>query len=312
MGGTLPEKEFDFDVLAGSAEVIDSCTDARTSLGAGWLGSAVFTATGSEIVVVNHQPYVNTSKAVSFEGAASGSSTLYLPTAMRDIYHNKQTTFYAIQNTSSSSDATVTINYVKSSGSGPDTSTQQATIGPLQKKALGPKSGTGTEAPSPAIPEGWIGSAELVATGATVVGITNIGVGAGNCPTNAGLATAFSLPSTVSAYYSLPYLHWSTTSTLWQSFIAVQNVGSSNASFTVRYYNQSGTSAWNHSFSNIAPTAKGVSYWGLAANPSSGTDFTGSVVVEGATGSEELVVLVTNQQATGCYGGSYVGLPFTP
>ncbi len=300
-GGANPT--FGFTVPAYASKYLDSSSDngvGGPSLGSGWLGSASFTSSGGDIVVVNHQPYVNSPKAVAYEGVSQGYNTIYYPTALQKIYAAKFTTFYAIQNVGTI-DANITLTVYDTAG---------AAVG-TASTTLAPNAKVSWEPTVAGAPDGFTGAAVVQSTNLVpIAGIVNIGtLPISGCPTGAGQTTAFTAPGEGAANVALPWVEYK-SGTDWRSFLAVQNIGTgTSGNVTVTYYNADGSVAAADPLGSIASGAKGNSNPNTAG---AGSSFVGSAEITSDNPSDQLIVLTNNQQADNCHAASLMGTSFTP
>jgi hypothetical protein len=299
-GGANPT--FSFTVPAYASKYLDSSSDngvGGPSLGSGWLGSASFTSGAGEIVLVNHQPYVNSPKAVAYEGVSQGYNKIFFPTAQQKIYTAKFTTFYAIQNVGTT-DANVRMTVYNTSG---------GTVGTVST-TLSPNAKVSWEPRHAGAPESFLGSAVVESTNSVpIAGIVNIGtLPMSGCPTGAGQTMAFTAPGEGAANVAIPWAEYK-SGTEWRTFVAVQNIGTTTSgNVTVTYYNANGSVAAPHALGTIAPGAKANSN----PNTAGAGSFVGSFEVTSDNASDQLIVLTSNQQADQCHAASLMGIPFTP
>jgi hypothetical protein len=237
----------------------------------------------------------------AFEGVpnTAAANTVYMATALCGL--GGQTTAYAVQNTSSSQSAAVTVTY--SNGM-----TQQGTIGAGGKQSFNSCN---------ALPQSFSGAATITSNGAPIVVIAKVG--------GAGRYTAFLGETSGSAKLALPYARWSNTKydsgQYQRAAIAIQNISNSAVSnVRVRYLNKEGTEVGVHTIASIPALGKANSNATLAgstvqltefgnpeANPGGG--FGGSVIVEGPTGSQLIaVVRISSNTATGVVAEDYNGI----
>ena len=299
-GGANPT--FSFTVPAYASKFLVSNSDngvGGPSLGSGWLGSASFTSSGGEIVVLNHQPYTNAPKAVAYEGVSQGYTKIYYPTALQKIYTAKFTTFYAIQNVGSAS-TSVTMRVYDTSGV--QVGTASTTLASNAKVSWQPADAGASE--------GFLGSAVVESGGQPIAGIVNIGtLPMSGCPTGAGQTTAFTAPGEGAANVAIPWVEYK-SGTDWRSFLAVQNIGTgTSGNVTVTYYNANGSVAATQALGTIPSGSKGNSNPNTAG---AGSSFVGSAEVTSNNSSDQLIVLTNNQQADQCHGASLIGASFTP
>jgi hypothetical protein len=216
----------------------------------------------------------------AFEGVTGGSKVVYMPSAICNAFGG-QNTAYAVQNTSLSSSATVTVTYSNGLKEGP------VTINAGTKRSF-------LGCTPSLMPAGFSGSAIVTASGADVVAIGKV--------VGLGLSTAFVGASSGAERLALPYVRWSETQyasgVRQRTYIAIQNVGAALAAgaVTVKYTDKNGTVLGTHTLGAIASGAK------VNSNPSSigpvaaefgyYTDGTygGSAVISGPAGSQLVAV----------------------
>ncbi|WP_110516241.1 hypothetical protein [Herpetosiphon llansteffanensis] len=289
------------NVLPNASVYYDAGTIAE--LGASFNGSVRVTATKNG--TSNPGSAVGTALELQTNGAGAYASQafpstaaankVYMASALCDLVipSGKATTFYAVQN-ASTSPATVSVTYVSSAGGAPLTS-PQVTIAPGAKASFNPCGVT---------PVNFNGSA-TINSNQPILAIGKVN--------GAGLYTAFEGATAGTAKVALPYVRWLTPAQGGQqTFIAIQNVGTAAASnVTVKYYNASGTLLGTHTIPSIAAGAK------ASSNPTSATPSAagmgvggGSAVVEGAGASLIVVTRVQTPVGTGTTGEDYNGIPF--
>jgi hypothetical protein len=235
--------------------------------------------------------------ASSFEGVTSGSNTVYMPSALCDFANAR--TAYAVQNTSSSQSAVVTITY--SNGQ-----TDGATVSPGAKRSF---NGCTVN------PANFNGSATITSVGGEIVVIGKV-FGGGN-------STAFVGASSGNSKLALPYVRF--TKSQWETgqrqraYIAVQNVGSnlSSSQVVLEYRDRNGKLIGTHTLGAMTTGQKlnsNPSHPGVVLAPGATQaeldefgyvgGFGGSVIVNGPQGSQ-LVAVVRIQSYAG--GGNVVG-----
>ncbi len=263
---------FDLGILTGFGSVFNgSVAISAKKTGTATLGNIVSTVMEMSIA----------GTAVSaFEGVAGGSKTVYMPSALCNAFGG-QNTAYAVQNTSLSSSATVTVTYSNGLKEGP------LTVNAGTKRSFLGCTPVG-------MPAGFSGSAIVTASGADIVAIGKV--------SGLGLSTAFVGASSGAAKLALPYVRWSETQyasgARQKTSIAIQNVGGALAAgaVTVSYVDKNGVVVGTHPLGAIASGAKANS------NPSNigaagaefgyygdGT-FGGSAVISGPVGSQLVAV----------------------
>lgn len=287
-------------IPAGAAKYYDAGTLA--DLGASFNGSAVVsavasgTSTPANIVGTVLELETNNVGVRAFEGipSTSAANTVYMASALCNSYGS--TTFYAVQNTSSSASASVTVTY--SNGA-----TQSDTITAGGKKSF--------SSCTTGVPDGFSGAAKITSTGAPIVVIGKVG--------GAGRYTAFLGETSGSAKLALPYVRWSNTKfasgQYQRAYIAIQNTGASEATnVKVHYLNKLGTEVGLHTIASIPASGKANSdaskatlvgsaqpvelseFGNPEANPGGG--FGGSVIIE-ASGSQLISIVRISSQTSG-------------
>jgi len=284
---------------SGAAKFYDAGT--ITQLGANFNGSVAIEATGA--VVASALELSTTSTGASgFDGFATGSNTVYMPSAQCNFSAAKTNTSYAVQNIDTSATAHVTVRY--SNGA---TSTADILAG--NKASFQGCAATG-------MTQGFNGSATITSTGAQIVAIGKLGGG--------GLSTAFSGATAGGEKLALPYIRWSDTRfntnqrDRQRAFIAIQNIGGALAANTVfvKYYDRNGTFVGQEALGALATGAKGNSNPRQALG-TAGAEFGyaaagigGSAVVQGPAGSQLVaVVRIQSFPASGQVGEDYNGIP---
>jgi hypothetical protein len=308
VGETAPTATLtETNIPAGAAKYYDAGT--ITELGASFDGSAVVSAVASgtttpaEIVGSVLELQTNNVGVRAFEGVPStaAANTVYMATALCGVAGTNSN--YAVQNTSSSASADVTVTY--SNGA-----TQAATIPAGGKTSFNTCNAAG-------VSSGFSGAAQVTSVGAPIVVIGKVG---GN-----NRYTAFLGETSGSAKLALPYVRWSetkyTTGQYQRASIAIQNIaGAPVNNVQVRYLNKLGTQVGVHTIATIAAGAKANStainagsaielteFGNPEANPGGG--FGGSVIIEGPAGSQLIaVVRIASQTATGVVAEDYNGI----
>lgn len=293
-------------VPAGAAKYYDA--GAIAQLGASFDGSAVASAVASGTTnaanIVGTVLELQTSNVGvrAFEGVPStaAANTVYMATALCQAFGT--TSAYAVQNTSSTDPANVTVTY--SNGA-----TQTGTIA-----AGGKQSFSGCTA---GVPAGFSGAAKITSTGASIVVIGKVG--------GSGRFTAFLGETSGAAKLALPYVRWSNTKYATGQYqraaIAIQNIGGSAVSgVKVHYLNKNGQEVGVHSLApipageklNSNPTNAGstvelTEFGNPEANPGGG--FGGSVIIEGPAGSQLVAIArISSSTAGGVVAEDYNGI----
>jgi hypothetical protein len=241
--------------------------------------------------------------ASSFEGVSSGSSVVYMPSALCNAFGG-QNSAYAVQNTSQTTDANVTVTF--SSGKA-----VPLTILPGTKQSVQGCAGGNVN--------GFSGSATITSTGGAIVVIGKV--------FGTGLSTAFVGAPAGDEKLALPYVRWSESQ--WangarqRAFIAIQNIGGPlNASDVVlSYLNKDGQVVGTHALGALS-TGQKLNSNASAATVASGFaqsdlnefgyigGFGGSVIIQGPGGSQLVaVVRVASNTGGGLVGEDYNGIP---
>lgn len=155
-------------------------------------------------------------------------------------------TFYAVQNASLSSSATITVNYFNTDGSAKATDGPY-TIGAGQKKSII------TCSPSDGTPmANFTGSAKITSTGApiVVIGKAQCSVAPGTCSAaSVDVFTAFLGEAAGASKLAMPFIRWAdntdfnsptNTGGRQRAFIAIQNLESSSINVVVEFYGKDG------------------------------------------------------------------------
>jgi hypothetical protein len=275
-------------------------------------GSATITAvetgtsTPANIVGTVMELKTNSGLASSFEGVASGETTLYMPSALCQFGSGKASTAYAIQNTSDSSTANVEVTY--SNGA-----TDSANIAPGAKYSFQTCAVTSA---------GFLGSATIVSNNSVeIIGVGKVFGG--------GRSVAFNGAGSGAAKLAMPYVRF--TQSQWnvggrqRAYIAIQNVGAdlNSGEVVATYLNKDGEVIATHTFGAIDNGAKvntnaSDSNLVLASGHTQSEldefgyvgGFGGSVIVEGPNGSELVAtVRILTVTSSGTAAEDYNGIP---
>jgi len=267
---------------AGAGYHVDA--GSLAALGSSFNGSVVISTSPSTPIVSSAMElgYSSDLGAKAFEGLGTGSQTFYMPSALCS-FGGTTTTFYAVQNTSLTTDTNVTVTY------SPGGHTQTQSIGKGAKASFDTCAASGVTA-------GYLGSATITSTATDVIAIGKVVGG--------GMGTAFvGLPSGPSKV-SLPYVRWATNvnwsaGSMQRTFIAIQNVGTGSIptdQITVKYVDRSGnvlaTQTINKSLAvgekaNSDPSSAGLTEFGCYNNC---TEYGGGAIIEGPAGSQLAVI----------------------
>jgi hypothetical protein len=178
----------------------------------------------------------NGRQAYAYEGAAAGSSPIYMPSAMCKVGKTQQTTYYAIQN-ADSNPGTATITYYDGLGK------TVATEGPISIPAYHKVSVSTCDSTIAAMTSGKTALSAVI-TGSNLVAM-------GKVQSTDGLMTAFlgsaqpqQCNKQTDGYYhvALPYVEWSNSTLGFRTYIAVMNASSNTAAadVSVNYYRRVG------------------------------------------------------------------------
>ena len=227
-------------------------------------------------------------RAAAFEGTRQGSKTVFMPTALCNVFGG-QTTAYAVQNTTNT-EITVTVTYYNTEGE--VAGTLEKPIAGNAKESFIACDATGNNALS--------GSASIESSANDSI----VAIGKKFVPQGI-LTTAFAGSPAGSSSLALPYVRWATTTNYQagndrgqRAFIAIQNVGPDSVSgVQVLYKNPEGQTVCTHDLAPLgsgrkANSSVGDNCPGLAESGfgySDGT-FGGSVIVQGPAGSQLLAV----------------------
>jgi len=248
VGSATPIYTDTFSLNVGTARFFDAGTIPQ--LGSNFNGSATIQASG-KVVATAIEASTNSPRVSAFEGVAQGSNTIYMPSALCNFGTTQQRTAYAVQNTSTSNSATVTVTYKDLTNN--TVATQTATIPAGAKQSFLTCSASG-------IPSNFNGSATITSTGAPIVAIGKVFSGS---PSFAALGTAFVGASAGASKLAAPYVRWTETrfdinpGNRQRAFIAIQNVGTGpSGTITVKYYDLNGTLIGTHTLVSIGPGQK--------------------------------------------------------
>lgn len=248
VGSATPIYTETFSLNVGTARFFDAGTIPQ--LGSSFNGSATIQASG-KVVATAIEASTNSPRVSAFEGVAQGSNTIYMPSALCDFGATMQRTAYAVQNTSTSNSATVTVTYKDLTNN--TVATQTATIPAGAKQSFLTCSASG-------IPSNFNGSATITSTGAPIVAIGKVYSGS---PLYPALGTAFVGASAGASKLAAPYVRWTesrfdtSAGNRQRAFIAIQNVGTGpSGTITVKYYDLNGTLIGTHTLVSIGPGQK--------------------------------------------------------
>lgn len=297
------------DLPVGAAKYFDMGTLAQVTSST-FNGSAVVTgveantSTPANIVGTAMELSTTGSAVSAFEGIPAGANTVYMPSALCQAFG--ATSFYAIQNTSSSSTASVTVTYS-------DNKTETASIAPGAKASINTCS---TQTP------GYSGSATITSTGGPIIVIGKV--------SGSGISSAFLGATSGAERLSLPYVRFTSNASFnsgsrQRAFIAIQNVGAplSAGDVVLSYVDRNGKLIATHTLGAMATGAK------LNSNPSDPNlvlaagatqaeldefgylgGFGAGTIIQGPSGSELVaVVRVVSKDGAATVGEDYNGIP---
>jgi hypothetical protein len=253
-------------------------------------------ATSMEFATVTNNTY-------SFEGINGGGSTVYMPSAFCNWGSGGQVnSAYAVQNTSTTDNAAVTVQYANGGTDGPHT------IAPGAKLSF-PGCGIAAGVNS----NNYIGAATITSTGADIVAIGKI-VGNGISTAYVGLNSGYE--KVVLPYVRYTNSHW-TDGTRQRVFIAIQNVGGSELaanSVSVAFYDLDGVLKGTITNPSIIPVG---GKWSTDASSIDGefgywtAGTGGGAIVEGPSGADLAVIARAQTYLNGstATGEDYNGIP---
>jgi hypothetical protein len=257
-------------------------------LGAQFNGSAVVEGGGGQIIASAMELAVQGINASAFEGVGQGSTTFYMPSALCEAFGGTNTS-YAIQNTSLTDSANVTVTF--SNGA-----TASANIGPGAKSSF-------IACQAQGMTQNFNGSAVITSN----VPVIAIGKAYG-----LGLSTAFVGVSEGAARIAVPYVRWASAAnwaagTQQRVNLTIQNIGAADlaaGSVRVDYIDRDGNVVGTHTLGAITSEGKvnsnpadgGLTEFGVYP----GGQFGGGAMVVGPNGSQLAVVArVSTQVAAG-------------
>ncbi len=301
VGSATPLHTETFSLPVGTARFFDAGTIG--ALGTSFNGSATIQASGKVVATAIEATTDASYKVSAFEGVVQGANTIYMPSALCNFGANQQRTAYAVQNTSTSNSATVTITYKNTSNV--TVATQSAVIPANSKASFQTCSATG-------IPTGFNGSAVITSTGAPIVAIGKVIASTSVAP---AFGTAFLGAAAGASKLAAPYVRWTETrydinpGNRQRSFIAIQNVGTiPSGDIIVKYYDLNGTLVGTHTRPSLS-TGQKTNSWAIQATPASGKTaadlaefgylggFGGSATIECLAAGCQIVAVIRVQSA---------------
>lgn len=265
-----------WDIPAGSSKYVEMDKPELTGLPAGlavFNGSAIVTAvkksdgtTAANVVAAASELYTNKNVAANFEGVplANAANTIYMATALCRQFGLD--TFYAVQNASLTDSATISIKYFDTAGVEYANENNPAPIGPGQKRSI--STCAATPVAGKTMP-GFTGSSVVTSVGAPIV---VVGKAQGQANPPAGPATvdvftAFLGERAGSSKLAVPFVRWASDANFnsptnvggkQRTFLAVQNLESSQITVHVNYFGKDGSQAGTETLT-LQPFAKGSS-----------------------------------------------------
>lgn len=250
VGAVSPTFTYQVDIKPNSA-FISNILDVPTYPGGSFDGSLIISATKKgdvgtpgKVVASAQETLDNGVSVYSYEGAKEGSTSIFIPTAMCE--RNGQTSFFAIQNTGSST-ANVTIDYYNTAGS---------LVGSLSSTSINVGAKLSTNPCQSNALVGQLGSAVIKSTNSLPI------IAMGKVASASGLLTAFSGEASGSTSVVAPYVRYAANqNTSWSANLAIMNVGTANATNIVaKYYDVNGTLRATHTLATagnpLAPYTK--------------------------------------------------------
>jgi hypothetical protein len=302
---------------ANAAKYFDAGQIAQ--LGSVFDGSAVVeakltgTSTAAKTVITVNELQTNGNGAKSFEGTSKKGATVYMASALCKFTAAQYTHAYAVQNASSTDSVNFRVVYKRAGQA--DLVDGPHTLAPGAKKSILGCTVLPTNSSGSAVIERTGGTGTLVAVGKVDGG---------------GVTSAFLGATTGAAKVALPYVRWSNDANYnsgarQRSFIAIQNIGTSDATnVRVQYINRDGAIVNTQNLGTIAPGAKKNSdpatagaldscgrfgEYGGSAPGCLGTAFGGGAIVL-ADGNAQLTAVVRVQNGSGAPAGEdFNGIP---
>ncbi len=287
-----------FSLNVGTARFFDAGTIG--ALGSSFNGSVVVEATGKVVATAIEASVDNSYKVSAFEGVAQGSYTVYMPSALCNYSRNEQSTAYAVQNSSDSNTANVTVTYKDLNNT--TVATQTTSILPGAKASFLTCEASGISNAR------FIGSAIITSTGAPIVAMGKVSANPLKAPS---FGTAFIGASGGAQKLAAPYVRWTESrfntdpGNRQRANIAIQNVGSGESGMiTVRYYDLNGVLVGTHTIDSLKPGQKDNSRPTLATLASNQTqdkleefgyfanNFGGSATIECANPGCQIVAVI--------------------
>lgn len=241
-----------YDILANSSKYIELDLTGDTGLpSAVFNGSVIITAVkkvggaNANVIAGASELYTNRDVGANFEGVplSRASNKIYLATALCKKFGLD--TYYAVQNSSLTESAEITVQYYNTNGTA-KTTDGPYTIGPGQKKSITtctPGSGMNMT--------DFTGSAVIATTNAASK-IVALGKAQAMVPPPAAQADVFTIfngEPAGSSKIALPFVRWANNTRFnsatnyggyQRAYIAIQNLGATSAKVNVKYYDKNG------------------------------------------------------------------------
>jgi hypothetical protein len=259
VGATTPTVDKNFVIQSLSNVILIGGSNAGAlDLPAGFNGSAVITGTkdgdattAGKLVASVEETEDAGRGAYAFEGVATGANTIYMATMLCNATSDPATSYYAIQNTSLTDTASVTMDFYDTTGT---------KIGTMPAQSITPGNKLSPNPCAYGVANGKLGSAVITSTGAPVIAI-------GKVKSTGGMATAFVGQATGVQKIAAPYIRWSATAAGYRTYVAVMNVGGADAtSVQAKYYDGNGTLKVTQDLATIASPLK--QFIKVSTNPS--------------------------------------------
>lgn len=283
------------DLPSGAAKYFDMGSDVITGIGATFNGAVKLQAAAGGLLVASAiELQTAGANTYAFEGVNQGSATVYMPSSLCK-FNGSIDASYAIQNSGTADLTNVQIVFTSSVSS----FTKTYDLGALTTGAKIAFNNCGPT--SDPMPQPFIGSAVITATGGTTPEIVAMGKIFGG-----GLSTAYVGFAGGSSKIALPYVRWTTANwsagTRQRTYIAIQNVGADIVGdVVVNYVGRDGTVVCAHTITYTSgdPLSTGEK---VSSNPQSSSQpacaefgyytdgFGGGATITGPTGSQLVAI----------------------
>ena len=277
VGAATPTHTITPTIPARSSYVASMADFAEGEIPAGFSGSLRATADNgtSKLVATSEETWDTGRQAYGFEGVSKGATKIYVPTMLSYFKgsngKNNQMSYYAFQAVGGDVDIEMK-HYDRDTGAQLGT-TYTTTILDGNKVSLNPKTHGG-------VPNGSIGSSVIEVTGGTgsLLGIVKVYDSATGLLTSYTAESSYTVTSTVKL--GLPFVvHEGWGNGDWNSYIAVQNIGTADATnVTATFYNSDGSVAIIETLADVANPLAPLQKANTGAH-AAGTTFRGSVVI---------------------------------